>query len=399
MNKFDIVIVGAGIIGAATAWQLQQDYPAKKILLLEKEKAPGLHQTGRNSGVIHAGVYYPANSLKSQYCKQGLTQTIEFCRRYQLPYLQCGKLLVATEENELPRMHELFTRCQQNKLSPILLDEKELKQREPNIRGLAGMYVKQTAITDYSAITQTLIRLFRDAGGIFACNQKVEGLHENVKSLKVVTQNERFETQQLVNCSGLMTDRIISLLGIPLDFQILPFRGEYFKLPNKYNALVNHLIYPIPDPTLPFLGVHLTRMIDGSVCVGPNAVLAMAREGYKKSDFSLKDSIELLRFKGLPGLAKNHARNALLEMKNSWFKRGYLHKVQRYCPQIQLRDLLPYPSGIRAQAVSNSGELIHDFKFVETTRSLHVANAPSPAATSALPIAKHISQVLSHRWA
>ena len=304
MSKFDILIVGAGIVGAATAWQLQQDYPAKKILLLEKENAPGLHQTGRNSGVVHAGVYYPANSLKAEFCKQGLRQTIEFCKRYQLPYLQCGKLLVATEENELQRMHELLIRCQQNELSPILLDKKDLALREPNIRGLAGIYVKQTAITNYTAITQMLIKLFTDAGGTFACNQRVEVLQENVQNIEVVTQNARFETLQLVNCSGLMTDRLIKLLGIPLDFQILPFRGEYFKLPSKYNTLVSHLIYPIPDPTLPFLGVHLTRMIDGTTCVGPNAVLAMAREGYKKTDFSLKDSIELLRFKGLAGLAK-----------------------------------------------------------------------------------------------
>lgn len=399
MQNFDLIIIGAGIIGAATAWQLKLQYPGKTILLLEKEAKAALHQTGRNSGVVHAGVYYPPASLKAQFCKQGLAATQQFCQDYKLPYLQTGKLLVATNEVELQRMEALYVRCEQNHLKPQLMDKRQLSQCEPNISGEGAILVKDTAITNYTAITNTMLSLFVDAGGQVAFSQSVQALDESDKGIVVFTSQTKYVAKQLVNCAGLMTDRLSKMLGLELDFQILPFRGEYFRLPSKYNQIVSHLIYPVPDPELPFLGVHLTRMIDGSVTVGPNAVLAMAREGYGKFDFNLADLAEMLRFRGLWPLLGKQGTYALQEIRNSWCKRAYLAQVQKYCPQIVAADLLPHPSGIRAQAVTMEGELIHDFKFIETEHSLHVGNAPSPAATSAIPIALHLLDRLQDKIA
>jgi L-2-hydroxyglutarate oxidase len=395
--KADIVVIGAGIIGAATAWQLIQQYPTKKVLLLEKEPQVARHQTGRNSGVIHAGVYYPADSLKAKYCKQGLAATIQFCQKYHLPFSQCGKLLVATNPQEVQRMYALFERCQDNQLDPVLLTQQALKNIEPNVTGEEAILVKKTAITSYAAITDTLVKLFVHAGGEVRFEQQVVAMSESETGLSVHTTNDNIQCRFLVNCAGLHADRIAKMLGADIDYQIVPFKGEYFRLPAKYNDLVKHLIYPIPDPNLPFLGVHLTRMIDGTITVGPNAVLAFAREGYDKWQFSLKDNVELVKFAGTWPLIKQHFGSGLTEFKNSVYKKGYLALVQKYCPKITLEDLQPYPSGIRAQAVDKSGALIHDFKFFETEHSLHIGNAPSPAATSALPIAKSIVQRLADK--
>lgn len=391
MKTYDLLVIGGGIVGAATAWQLQTHYPGKKILLLEKESQPALHQTGRNSGVVHAGVYYPADSLKAQFCKLGLAATQKFCQQNNLPYVRTGKLLVATNNQELDRMQGLYDRCEQNLLKPQILDAKQLRKHEPNVSGLGAILINDTAITDYTAITQTMLELFKQAGGQVAYSQQVNELTEQGNGLKITTaDNHSYSVKYLVNCAGLMTDRIIKNLGINLDFQIIPFRGEYYRLPERFKQIVKHLIYPIPDPELPFLGVHLTRMIDGSVTVGPNAVLAMAREGYSKFNVNLRDIGEMLTFSGFWGLARQHAKSGVIEMKNSCFKSGYLQLVKKYCPQIGISDLLPYPSGIRAQAVSHNGELIHDFKFIESEHSLHIGNAPSPAATSAIPIAGYL---------
>lgn len=394
---YDVTIIGGGIVGAATAWQLKQQYPTKKILLLEKEQQPALHQTGRNSGVIHAGVYYAPGSLKAEYCRQGVEETIAFCEQNNIAYQQCGKLLVATNEVEQKRLEALYQRCEQNQLQPQLLSQAQLILKEPNIQGREAIFVKQTGIVDYSLVTKAMLEQFSKAGGHVMYGQQVTSLRESPVHIDVATQDNRFNTRLMVACAGLMADRLISMLGIEPDFQIIPFRGEYFRLPEKYNDIVKHLIYPIPDPELPFLGVHLTRMIDGSVTVGPNAVLAFKREGYNKTDFSLKDMQQMLSFSGFWPLIKANANSGLQEFKNSCYKAGYLELVRKYCPRIQLQDLQSYPSGVRAQAVSKQGELIHDFKFVETEHSLHVGNAPSPAATSAIPIAKAIMEKLRHK--
>lgn len=390
MKDFDFIIIGAGIVGASAAWQLIQACPQASIAIIEKESAAATHQTGRNSGVIHAGVYYQPGSLKATYCREGLQETIRFCEQYNLPYLQCGKLIVATDPTEVERMHALYERSRENQLTTRLVDEHELRTLEPHVAGLGAIAVKETGITDYTKITQTMLNLFKDQGGRVIFDERVEEVEENDAHVAVQTGRAKYSTRFLINCAGLYSDTLIRKMGIPCDFRIIPFRGEYFKLPESYNNIVKHLIYPVPDPEMPFLGVHLTRMIDGSVTVGPNAVLAGAREGYSKTEINLSELTETLGYKGFWKLLAQHGKSGITELKNSFSKKGYLSLVQKYCPRIQLDDLQPYPSGVRAQAVSDTGELVHDFRFLSSTRSLHVGNAPSPAATSAIPIGREI---------
>lgn len=391
---YDYIIIGGGIVGVSTAWQLQQRHPEKTVLLLEKESVYSKHQTGHNSGVIHAGVYYAPGSLKAKFCKAGVKATMEFCDKHNVPYEQCGKLLVATTELEVERMKALFERCKENGLDVEMLNAEQLKQREPNIVGLGGFFVKDTAIVNYQQVTTKMAEEFVGLGGEALLNHQVVGLRETADKVTVSAQHygalKTFEGRFLITCSGLMADRTTKMLGIPTDFQIIPFRGEYYKLPEKYNNIVNHLIYPIPDPDLPFLGVHLTRMIDGSVTVGPNAVQGWKREGYGRINISLRDISDMVRFPGFWRVLKNNLKTGIIETKNSLWKPGYLKLVQKYCPQLEVSDLQPYPAGIRAQAVMSDGSLVHDFLFAESPRSLHVCNAPSPAATSAIPIGSYI---------
>ncbi|MEZ5535963.1 MAG: L-2-hydroxyglutarate oxidase [Thiolinea sp.] len=391
---YDYIIIGGGIVGVSTAWQLQQRFPDKKILLLEKEDNFSKHQTGHNSGVIHAGVYYAPGSLKAEFCRQGAAATMAFCEANQVPYEQCGKLLVATNELEYQRLQALLQRCYDNQLEVEWLDAEQLKQREPNIRGLAAIWVKATGIVDYQQVTIKMAGQFQALGGEVRLNSEVIALREQADAvrveLKTTAGQESLQTRFLISCPGLMADRITRMMGIDTDFQIIPFRGEYYQLPEKYNDLVNHLIYPAPDPELPFLGVHLTRMIDGSVTVGPNAVQGWKREGYGRINISLRDIRDMITFTGFWKVLRAHWKTGLIETRNSWFKPGYLKLVQKYCPQLRLEDLKPYPAGIRAQAVLKDGTLVHDFLFAASPRSLHVCNAPSPAATSAIPIGEYI---------
>ena len=388
---FDYVVLGGGIVGVSTALSLITKHPDKRILLVEKEESFAQHQTGHNSGVIHAGVYYEPGSLKAKFCREGLTETIKFCSLHKIPYQQCGKLLVATNDTELKRMKELYERCKSNDIEVEILNEKTLNEIEPNISGIGALLVKSTGIVNYKLITEKMSEQFESLGGMFLLNTKIINLKEDEDKIQIITSNEIFSSRYLVCCAGLMADRIAKLLKIKINFQIVPFRGEYFKLPEKHNNLVKHLIYPIPDPTLPFLGVHLTKMIDGSITVGPNAVLGFKREGYSQFNFSLKDTLQLLSFKGFHKVLMRNFKSGLYEMKNSIFKRGYLKEVQKYSPLVKLNDLQPYPAGIRAQAVLDDGTLVHDFLFAESRRSIHVCNAPSPAATSAIPIGKYIT--------
>jgi len=387
---YDYLIVGGGIVGIATAWQLLQRHPDQRILVLEKESHFAGHQTGHNSGVIHAGVYYQPGSLKADFCRRGNQATIKFCLEHDIPYEQCGKLLVATDKNEYSLMEKLFERAGENRIEAEWLNREQLKAREPNITGLGAFFVPQTGIVDYCRITDKMADLFKARGGMVRLDCEVLGLEEKSDGLRVRTSIEEFDTRYLIACSGLMADRLVKMLGIQPDFQIIPFRGEYFRLPPEKNDIINHLIYPIPDPDMPFLGVHLTRMVDGTVTVGPNAVLAFKREGYKKTDVSFRDIREMAAFSGFWKVMQQNLKAGLSEFKNSIFKRGYLELVRKYCPQVELSDLTPYPAGVRAQAVAPDGTLIHDFLFINTKRSFHVCNAPSPAATSALPIGAHI---------
>lgn len=398
-THFDYVIVGGGIVGVSTAWQLKQQYPDKSILLVEKEAGFSRHQTGHNSGVIHAGVYYAPGSLKADFCKRGVERTLSFCAKHDIPVENCGKLLVATNEVEFERMQALFERCLQNELDVELLDAAQLKLAEPNITGLGAIYVKATSIVNYRLVTEKMAEEFKALGGEVCLSTEVVGLNETEQEISVQCRYKgspiTFHSQFLVSCSGLMADRMTKMLGLATDFQIIPYRGEYYRLAPKHNQVVKHLIYPIPDPELPFLGVHLTRMIDGSVTVGPNAVQGFKREGYGKVNISVRDVWEMLRFSGFWKVTAKNLKTGLVEMKNSLWKPGYLQLVRKYCPSIELADLQPYPAGIRAQAVLSDGTLVHDFLFAESPRSLHVCNAPSPAATSAMPIGEYICQKIA----
>lgn len=400
---YDYLIIGGGIVGASTAWQLKQRHPDKSVLLVEKESVYAKHQTGHNSGVIHAGVYYAPGSLKAKFCKEGVQATINFCEENGIKYDQCGKLLVATNELEHERMLALYERCHTNGINVELLDQQQLNEREPDIVGTGAILVHDTGIVDYQQVTTAMAKCFEQLGGETRLNTEVVNLSETDDLVRVDTLSEghpeQFCCRFLITCSGLMADRTTRMLGIETDFQIVPFRGEYYRLGPEHNQIVKHLIYPIPDPELPFLGVHLTRMIDGSVTVGPNAVQGWKREGYGAINISPKDIWDMVTFSGFWKVLKDNFRVGLVETWNSWWKPGYLKTVQKYCPKLKLSDLQAYPAGIRAQAVMKDGSLVHDFLFAESPRSLHVCNAPSPAATSSIPIGGYICDKLEEKLA
>lgn len=396
-NKFDYVIVGGGIVGVSTALRLQQLRPDSKLILLEKESALAQHQTGHNSGVIHAGVYYQPGSLKADFCKRGAAATMEFCRRHDIPFQQPGKLLVACNPLELERMHALRQRCQQNGISITELSQTQLLEHEPNVRGLGALLVPDSGIVDYAQITKKMAELFLQRGGQLQLDTELCSAAERSDGIYLSTNQGELRANFLISCSGLMADRVTRMLKLDTRFAIIPFRGEYYQLAPSKLTLVKHLIYPIPDPALPFLGVHLTPMINGSISVGPNAVLGWKRQGYGRLNFSFKDTLDLLSYPGFWHLSRRQLRSGLIELRNSLSKRHYLSSVQKYCPDLSLNDLIPYPTGIRAQAVLADGTLVQDFLFAQSRRSLHVCNAPSPAATSAIPIGDYICQQVLQR--
>ncbi|AVO58924.1 L-2-hydroxyglutarate oxidase [Pseudomonas chlororaphis] len=389
---YDYCIIGGGIVGLATAMALLERQPGASLLILEKENVLARHQTGHNSGVIHAGIYYAPGSLKADLCKRGAQATKDFCTQHQIKFEVCGKLLVASTPLEVERMHALYERSQQNGLKVEQLDAKELQRREPNIVGLGGLFLDATGIVDYKQVCEAMARVIRKAGGEVQLQTRVRAIVETADQVTISSDDKVWSARQLVACAGLQSDRLAALAGVRIDHQIIPFRGEYFRLPAAKNNIVNHLIYPIPDPELPFLGVHLTRMIDGSVTVGPNAVLGLGRENYRKFSVNWRDVAEYATFPGFWKTIWNNLGSGTTEMKNSLFKRGYLEQCRKYCPSLEVDDLLPYEAGIRAQAVMRDGTLVHDFLFAETPRMVHVCNAPSPAATSAIPIGQMIAE-------
>lgn len=388
----DYVVIGGGIVGVSTAMHLLEREPERSLVLVEKEPDLARHQTGRNSGVIHAGVYYAPGSLKARFSKEGAEATIRFCREHGIPFERCGKLLVATSEVEVERMTALHERCRQNEIQVERLDAAELKRREPHVTGLGALFVPATGIVDYGRVTRKMAEVVRERGGEIRTGTPVTDIREEADGVAVIAGGETLRARVLVSCAGLMADRLARLCGIEADFQIVPFRGEYYRLPPAKNDIVKHLIYPIPDPSLPFLGVHLTRMIGGFVTVGPNAVFSFKREGYSRYAFDLKDTLEALSFRGTWNVLRKHGRSGLDEFKNSLSRRRYLELCRRYCPELTLDDLLPHPSGVRAQAVLRDGTLVHDFLVKRTARTIHICNAPSPAATSAIPIGRHVAE-------
>ena len=394
---YDYLIIGGGIVGLSTAWQLQQRKPDSSILLLEKESDLAQHQTGRNSGVIHAGIYYTPGSLKAKLCKAGVEATIEFCRQHEIPFEQCGKLIVASNDDEHVSMLQLYERANENGLDVELLDAPELRRREPNIVGIGAIFLRTTGIADYSAITQEFANQFKKLGGEVRLNSVVTNLLESSEAVTAtLADGQAIEARYLIACGGLMADRLAVMQGIDIDFQLIPYRGEYYRLPAEKNDIVKHLIYPVPNPELPFLGIHLNRMIDGSVTVGPNALQGWKREGYGRINISFRDIFAMIRFPGFWIALRKNFRTGLREFRNSVWKRGYLKQIHKYCPSITLDDLLPHPTGIRAMAVKRDGTPLDDFLLIESPRSLHVCNAPSPAATSAIPIGAHICDLVDH---
>lgn len=390
----DLCVIGGGIVGLASAYAALQLHPGSGITVLEQEAQPGLHQTGHNSGVIHAGIYYAPGSLKARLCKEGAAATKRFCAENDIPVEVCGKHLVATNALEMERMTALAGRAVENEIGYERIDAAELRRREPAITGMGALFVPATGIVDYQLICQVLAQKIKESGGQVIYNARVDKIEETNREVHVHAAGVRYTARRMVACGGLQADRLVALAGIQPDFKIIPFRGEYYRLPQTRKDLVSSLIYPIPDPDLPFLGIHLTRMIDGGITVGPNAVLGFAREKYEKFSFSFEDVKEMLKFSGFWRVLHKNFRSGVTEMKNSLMKSGYLKLCQKYCPALTLEDLKPQEAGIRAQAVLRDGTLVHDFLIKKTARAVYVCNAPSPAATSALPIGRMIAAEL-----
>lgn len=397
----DVIVVGGGIVGLATAYEILRRQPGADVLVIEKESGVSRHQSGHNSGVIHAGVYYAPGSLKATFCREGAARTRDYCAEKRIPFSDTGKLVVATTPTEIKRLEELTSRARANELTVTPLNAAELREREPSITGLAALHVHATGITDYPAVCRALASDISAAGGEVRTSTEVTAVNESLDAVALTLRQgdgrNRWESvesaRQVIFCAGLQADRLAAMSGVNQgsdSFQIVPFRGEYYRLPASRNDLIGALIYPVPDPDLPFLGVHLTRTIDGGVTVGPNAVLGFSREGYRKGSVNLRDVASFARFPGMWQVARANWRTGLAEQRDSWRRQGYLKLVRRYCPELTVDDLLPEPAGIRAQAVLRDGTLVHDFLVRRTDRTVHVCNAPSPAATSAFPIAEHI---------
>ncbi len=387
-----IIIVGGGIVGLATAYKLHSHSPSARIVVLEKEAAVGQHQTGNNSGVLHAGLYYKPGSAKAMLAVSGIQEMVAFCQENQIPHDVCGKLVVATDESELSRLHDLHERGKQNGLKDLkFLSRQQMLEIEPHVGGIAALQVPQEGIVDYPRVCAVLTEKIRVQGGTVVTRARVTSLKGQGNGWLVETSAGDFEADFVINCAGLHSDRVSELAGEKRDVRIVPFRGEYYKLRPDREHLVRNLIYPVPDPQFPFLGVHFTRLIGGGIEAGPNAVLAFAREGYRKTDINLLDLWDALSYRGLWNFLAKHKRMSWQELCRSLSKRLFCQSLQKLVPEIQIKDLEPGGAGVRAQAMSPDGNLVHDFCFVDRRNALHVLNAPSPAATASLAIGEQIA--------
>ena len=391
MSKpFDFTVVGGGLLGLATAHTLATRWPGSRIAVLEKEERWASHQSGRNSGVIHSGIYYKPGSMKAKFCREGRERMLAFCQEHDVRHDMCGKVIVATERSQLERLKELERRGTENGLELKWVEGEDLLAIEPHVKGIAAIYVKDAGIVDFPGVADTLARLGRDAGVEILLGSQVERIDQDSNGLRVSGPDFEVETRFLINCAGLHSDRIGRMAGGDPPVHIVPFRGEYFELRPEKHHLVKGLIYPVPDPALPFLGVHLTRMIKGSVHAGPNAVLAFSREGYDRWTMNAKDLGEIVTFPGLWRLAGRFWKSAIHEVTRSFSKSLFAASCRKLVPEVQAADLTPSPAGVRAQALSDEGHLVHDFIIEEGPRAIHVYNAPSPAATSSIRIAEGI---------
>ena len=394
-----IAIIGGGIVGLATAYEFLKRTPSAELTLLEKEDGPGRHQTGHNSGVLHCGLYYKPGSTKARLAVQGIRSMVEFCREHDVPFEQCGKIVVATEQEELPRLQSLLERGAANGLEGLCkLGPEQIREIEPHAAGLAAIHVPQEGIVDFPAVAEALVNEIRSRGGEVNFGSEVVRL-EPENGWSIDTKRGEHHADYLINCAGLHCDRVSRMAGNRDPARIVPFRGEYFKIKDDRQHLVRNLIYPVPDPKFPFLGVHFTRMIHGGVEAGPNAVLAFAREGYRMTDVSFRDMIETLTYKGFWNFFLRYPRMCWDELRRSLSKELFCRSLQRLVPDLRIDDLVPGGAGVRAQALSPTGELVQDFYFVRQPRALHVLNAPSPAATAALAIAADVVDKVGEAFA
>lgn len=397
--NYDIIVVGGGIVGLATALKLKTTNPFLKVLLLEKENELAKHQTGNNSGVIHSGLYYKPGSLKAKNCIHGYHLLVDFCKENSVPFELCGKIVVATEEKELALLENLYERGQQNGLQNLKkLTKEQLKEYEPHVTGLKGIFVPQTGIVDYKKVSEKYGELLRQNETDINLGEQVIDILADASKVVVVTQKQSYSAKLVVNCAGLYSDKVARMTVKDLNVKIIPFRGEYFKLRKEKEYLVKNLIYPVPDPNFPFLGVHFTRMAKGGVEAGPNAVLAFKREGYKKSDINLSELAETLAWPGFQKVASKYWRTGFGEMYRSFSKAAFTKALQKLIPEIQESDLVEGGAGVRAQACDREGGLVDDFMILEREHVINVCNAPSPAATSSLAIGETVSTLALKRF-
>ena len=390
-SRYNVIIIGGGVVGLGVALEITRRLPHLRLLLLEKEDRVARHQSGHNSGVIHSGLYYKPGSLKARLCVTGAAAMVEFCREHNLPYEVCGKVVVATEAEELPRLEELRKRGEANGLKGVrVIGPEELREIEPHAAGLKALVVPCTGITNYAVVCEKYAELISASGGTVLTSAAATGINRMPNEIVVETSRGAFSTTALINCAGLHSDRISRMAGDAPGVMIVPFRGEYYDLIPERKGLVRNLIYPVPDPRFPFLGVHFTRRITGTVDAGPNAVLALAREGYRHRDISVRDLAGSLAFPGFWRMARQHWRNGLDEFRRSLSKPVFVRALQRLLPDVRENDLVPGGSGVRAQALKPDGALVDDFQFVTSGKVLHVLNVPSPAATASLSIGKAI---------